>query len=170
MLRSLKPKNAFMKRTIRPVYAHHSAVPYAGFLDEDDADTVIYPGQVATKTTGEQFAVCDANDVPFGLFNNFVNGDMDELGGKTEIAVWTGGTDAVFEVLAGPGADGSTDEGPLDKSVNWASLNSTAGGVLLYSNADGRLTNVDGGGPPVARLVEAISANKIKIQLVGFAV
>lgn len=171
MLRPLNPARAFMKRTIRPVYAHHSAVPYACFLDLDevDSDTVVYPGQVASKTTGEQMKVCDVNDVPFGLFGNFVNGTMDELGGKTEIGVWTGGTDAVFEVLAGPGADGTADEGPLDKSVNWASLNGTAGGVLLFSNADGRLTNVDGGGPPVARLIEAVSANKIKVQLLGFA-
>jgi hypothetical protein len=172
MLKSLNLAQAFMKRTIRPVYAHHSAVPYACFLDLDavPSSTVVYPGMVASKTTGEQMRVCNATTVPFGLFGNFINGTMDELQGKTEIGVWTGGSDAVFEVLAGPGADGDPEEGPLDKSVNWASLNSTAGGVLLYSNADGRLTNVDGGGHAVARLIEAVSATKIKIQLVGMSV
>ncbi len=168
MLKSLNPANAFMKRTIRPVYAHHSAVPYAAFLDLTvvTSSVVIYPGNVATKTTGEQVALANGTTVPFGLFGNFVNGTMDELQGKAEVGVWVGGTDAVFEVLAGPGADGSADEGPLDKSVNWASLNSTAGGVLLYSNTDGRLTN-SASGLPVARLIEAVSATKIKIQLVG---
>ena len=171
MLKSLSLANAFMKRTIRPVYAHHSAVPYAAFLDlTANGTTVIYPGNVATKTTGEQVKLCDATAVPFGLFGNFVNGTMDELQGKAEIGVWIGGTDSVFEILAGPGADGSADEGPLDKSVSWASLNSTAGGVLLYSNADGRLTNVDGGGHAVCRLIEAVSATKIKVQLVGTSV
>lgn len=166
MIRSNKASRAFQKRTIRPLYAWHSAVPYAAFLDTTAVSTaILYPGQVATKTTGEQMDYSRANtDVPFGLFNNFINGDMDDLGGGTEIGVWVGGRDAVFEVLAGP----SSTETPLDPAVTWTSFNATRGGAPIYSNAAGRLTT-DGtakaAGYRVATLVEAVSNNKIIVQL-----
>jgi hypothetical protein len=102
--------------------------------------------------------------VPFGLFNNFINGDMDDLGGGTEIGVWVGGRDSVFEVLAGPTAS----ETPL-ATVTWTGLNATRGGVRLYSDASGRLTNVvPAGGSQyiVAQLIEAVSNSKIIVQLV----
>lgn len=157
------------KRTIRPLYAWHSAVPYACFLDTTAVSTtVLYPGQVAVKTTGEQMDFLDtAGDVPFGLFNNFINGTMDELAGGTEISVWVGGRDAVFEVLAGPNA---TTETPL-AAETWTSLNATRGGVPLYGSTgtyDAKLTNtVDTpGSVQVARLIEAVSNSKIIIQLV----
>jgi hypothetical protein len=129
MIRANKASRAFQKRTIRPLYAWHSATPYAAFLDAAAvATTVLYPGQVAVKTTGEQMDYARANtDVPFGLFNNFINGDMDDLGGGTEIGVWVGGHDAVFEVLAGP----TSTETPLDPAVTWTSFNATRGGAPL---------------------------------------
>jgi hypothetical protein len=165
MIRSNNPARAFQKRTIRPLYAWHSAVPYACFLDTAEVGTtVIYPGQVATKTTGEQMSVANfganTGDVPFGLFNNFINGDMDELGGGTEIGVWVGGRDAVFEILAGP----SASEGPLASGITWTSLNATRGGVALSADTDGRLTNA--AGLQAARLIEAVSNTKIIVQLV----
>lgn len=162
MLRANSLARVSQKRTIRPLYAWHSAVPYACFLDTGAVGTkVIYPGQVAVKTTGEQVDVATAaTDVPFGLFNNFINGAMDELGGGTEISVWVGGRDAVFEVLAGP----SASETPL-ATVTWTGLNATRGGVPLHSDANGRLTNVVAG-PQVARLIEAVSNTKIILQLV----
>jgi hypothetical protein len=163
MLRSNSAARITQKRTIRPLYAWHSAVPYSAFLDTTAVGTtVVYPGMVAVKTTGEQQAVANATDVPFGLFNNFVNGDMDELGGGTEIGVWVGGRDAVFEILAGP----SSTETPLDPAVTWTALNATRGGVALYSDANGRLTTTAGGGPQVARLIETVSNTKIIVQLV----
>src|SRR5581483_2222299 len=102
MIKANNPARAFQKRTIRPLYAWHSAVPYSCFLDADAVSTtIIYPGMVAVKTTGEMVDIANSgsntNDVPFGLFNNFVNGDMDELAGGTEVGVWVGGRDAVFE-------------------------------------------------------------------------
>jgi hypothetical protein len=103
-----------------------------------------------------------AGDVPFGLFNNFINGVMDELSGGTEISVWVGGRDAVFEILAGP----NTSETPLATGVTWTTLNTTRGGVALHSDAAGRLTNTAGSAPQVARLVEAVSNTKIIVQLV----
>ena len=168
MIRANKASRAFQKRTIRPLYAWHSATPYAAFLDAVNVGTaILYPGQVAVKTTGEQMDYARANtDVPFGLFNNFINGDMDDLGGGTEIGVWVGGKDAVFEVLAGP----SSTETPLDPTVTWTSWNAVRGGAPIYANSAGRLTTtgalVTGGTAyEVARLVEAVSNSKIVISL-----
>jgi hypothetical protein len=124
---------------------------------------------VAVKTTGEQMDLPTlSGDVGFGLFNNFINGVMDELAGGTEISVWVGGRDAVFEVLAGP----SQAESPLDTAVTWTSLNGTRGGVALYgisaagTGTDGALTNTSTNNSlKVARLIEAVSNSKIIVQL-----
>lgn len=173
MIRANSQARAFQKRTIRPLYGWHSAVPYACFLDTAAVTTtIIYPGMVSVKTTGEQQDYARAGtDVPFGLFNNFINGDMDELQGGTEIGVWVGGRDAVFEILAGP----SASETPLDPAVTWTSHNAVRGGVALYANGNGRITTTDAPGTPgdvvagnyrVAQLVEAVSGTKIVVQLV----
>lgn len=165
MLRANSLKRLTQKRTIRPLYAWHQATPYACFLDTTAvvAATVVYPGQVASKTTGEQMTVSTATTAPFGLFANFIHGDMDEIGAGTEIGVWRGGPDATFEILAGP----SSTETPLAPAVSWVPLNATAGGVVLYSDANGRLTNVGTPGTNfrVARLVEAVSNAKIVVTL-----
>jgi len=164
MLRANSLKRLTQKRTIRPLYAWHQATPYACFLDAAVATTtLIYPGQVATKSTGEQMLVSTNLTIPFGLFANFINGAMDELGGGTEIGVWRGGPDATFEILAGP----SSTETPLTPGVTWTALNATAGGVALFSDANGRITNTGttGTNPRVARLVEAVSNAKIIVTL-----
>lgn len=166
MIRANKASRAFQKRTIRPLYAWHSAVPYAAFLDATAVSTaILYPGQVAVKTTGEQMDYARAGtDVPFGLFNNFINGDMDDLGGGTEIGVWVGNVDAVFEVLGGP----TSTETPLDPTVTWTSFNATRGGAPIYANSVGRLTTTGSlvsTNYEVARLIEAVSNSKIVIQL-----
>lgn len=161
MIKANKASRLHEKRTIRPLYAWHQATPYACFLDDAAVGTtVVYPGMVASKTTGELMKICNGTEVPFGLFNNFINGDMDELGESTEISVWRGGPDATFEVLAGP----SATETPLDPGVTWTTLNATAGGVALGSDANGRLTN-SSPDPIAARLVEAVSNAKIIITL-----
>jgi len=169
ILRANKLSRAFQKRTLRPLYHYNSAVPFAAFLDTVNvpSTTIIYPGMVATKTTGEQMKVAGATDAPFGLFNNFIHGDMDELGDGTEIAVWSGGPNAVFEILAGPNAT----ETPLDPAVTWTSLNGTAN-VGVYADTNGRLTVSTGNGGSAAgssyrvgTLVEAVSNNKITIRL-----
>jgi len=169
MLRANKLSRITQKRTLRPVYHYNSAVPHAAFLDTVNvpSTTIVYPGMVAQKTTGEQMAVSTATTAPFGLFNNFIHGDMDELGDGTEIAVWEGGPNAVFEVLAGP----NSSETPLDPNVSWTALNGTAN-VGIYSDANGRLTVSSGNGGSasasnyrVATLVEAVSNSKIVIRL-----
>lgn len=161
MLRANSLSRLTQKRTLRPLYAWHQATPYACFLDTTGVPlaTVVYPGQVASKTTGEQMTVSTASTVPFGLFANFIHGAMDEIGSGTEIGVWRGGPDATFEVLAGP----SASESPL-AAVTWVSLNATANGVALFSDANGRLSNV-AGTFRAARLVEAVSNAKIIVTL-----
>lgn len=160
MLRANSLDRIHQKRTLRGLYIWHQATPYACFLDTAAvvAATVVVPGMVATKTTGEQVKVSNATDVPFGLFANFIHGSMDELGGGTEIGVYRGGNDATFEVLAGP-----SGETPL-ASITWTALNATGGGVALFSDANGLLTNV-AGTSRAARLVEAVSNSKIIITL-----
>jgi hypothetical protein len=122
---------------------------------------------VAYKTTGEQMAVANASVAPFGIFNNFIHGDMDELGDGTEIGVWVGGVNAVFEILAGP----NSSETPLDPNVTWTGLNGTAN-VGLYADNNGRLTVSTGNGGSATSssfrcgtLIEAVSQNKITIRL-----
>jgi hypothetical protein len=164
MIRANNPTRLHQKRTIRPLYGWHSAVPYACFLDTAaTGSTVVYPGQVALKTTGEQMRphTGAANLPAFGLFNNFINGQMDELMGGTEIGVWVGGRDAVFEILAGPTAG----ESPLAAS-DFLGQNATVGGAPIYSDAAGRLTLAPGTSLRVAHLIEAVSARKIVVQLV----
>lgn len=164
MIRANKPSRVFQKRTIRPLYGWHSAVPYACFLDTVAVSTtVIYPGQVAVKTTGEQMDFARADGVvSFGLFNNFINGDMDELSGGTEISVWVGGRDAVFEILAGP----TSTETPLHSADTWTGTpNTTRGGVAIFPSVAGRLTQTAGTEKRVARLIESVSNTKIVVQL-----
>ncbi len=171
MIRANNLARIAQKRTIRPLYAWHSAVPYACFADMSTgtiSGTVtfatagsVYPGQVAIKTTGEMMRVAaGAGQVNFGLFNNFIGGTMDELAGGTEIGVWVGGRDAVFEVLGGF----SSTETPLDAS-GWVAANSTLGGAPVYADSAGRLTLTAGSSLRVARLVEAVSAAKVIVQL-----
>lgn len=164
MLRANNQSRLQEKRTLRGLYVWHQATPVACFLDTSAvaSTTIVYPGMVATKTTGEQVKVAGGTDVPYGLFVNFINGQMDELGGGTEIGVYRGGFDAMFEVLAGP----NSVETPLDASITWTSSNTTAGGVALFQKSDGsgQLSTATSG-PVVCRLVEAVSNSKIIITL-----
>lgn len=156
MIRARKLSNVHKKRSIRPLYSHHQATPYAAFLDTATVGTtVVNPGMVATQSgASELMKVANATDIPFGLFANFINGDMDELGDGTEIGVWRGGPDATFEVLSDALA-----------AVSWTGI-STAN-TAIFSDANGKLTNSGsvGTNPLVARLMEAPSNNKIIIRL-----
>ena len=165
MLRANNQSRLQEKRTLRGLYIWHQATPVAAFLDTTNvaATTIVYPGMVGVKTTGEQVEVAaNSTAIPYGLFANFINGQMDELGGGTEIGIYRGGPDAMFEVLAGP----NSTETPLDAAVTWTSLNATVGGVLLGAKSDGsgQLTNASVTNA-VARLVEAVSNSKIVIYL-----
>jgi len=156
MIRARKLSNVHKKRSIRPLYSHHQATPYAAFLDTASVGTtVISPGMVARQSgANELMALANTNgQLAFGLFANFINGDMDELGDGTEIGIWRGGKDATFEVL--------TDALEAD---SWTAL-STAN-TQIFASTNGKLTNTTNAtNVQVGRLMEAPSANKIVITL-----
>lgn len=163
MIRARTLANVHKKRTIRPLYSHHQATPYAAFLDTVAVGaTVVNPGMVATQSgASEKMKVANATDIPFGLFANFINGDLDELGDGTEIGVWVGGQDATFEVLGNPTTPA---EGALEASAWTSAVNPN---IPVFSSAAGRLTltGAVGTNPVVARLMEAPSASKIVVRL-----
>lgn len=117
MLRLQKLANVNKRRTLRALYAQTQAYPYAAKLDPEvdrtatdpfngteSGKAAIWPGMVALKTVGEnvrpQFDYSDSGPRrPFGLFANFVGGELDELGDRSEVGVWRG-TGSVFEILA----------------------------------------------------------------------
>jgi len=156
VIRARKLANIHKKRSIRPLYSHHQATPYAAFLDTASVgSTVIYPGMVATQIGAtEKMGLCNATLVPFGLFANFINGDMDELGDGTEIGVWRGGKDATFEVLS-----------LALEADSWTGA--SAANTAVFCSANGKLTlsGAVGTNPVVGRLMEAPSNNKIVIVL-----
>lgn len=117
MLRLQKLANVNRRRTLRALYAQTQATPYAATLDPgvdrtatdpfngvDSGKAAIWPGMVALKTVGEhvrpQFDYPDSGPRrPFGLFANFVGGELDEIGDRSEVGVWRG-AGSVFEILA----------------------------------------------------------------------
>lgn len=160
MLRTRNLSDLFAKRSLQPRLAFTQATPYPGFADlAAISTTVIVPGMVAKKTTGEMFSLATAAaDIPFGLWANYINGNLDDLNGGSEVAVWRGGPDAEFEVYSDA----------LNSGVTWTSLDSTAGGVLLYHDASGKLNNARISGSTqiqIARLITAPSNNKIIVTL-----
>lgn len=158
MLRTRNLSDLFAKRSLQPRLAFTQATPYPGFADLTAiSTTAIVPGMVATKTTGEMFTLATlVTDVPFGLFGNYINGNLDDLNGGSEVGVWRGGPDAEFEVYSDALA-----------AITWTSLDTTAGGVLLYHSVAGKLTNatLGAGQLPVARLISAPSNSKVIITL-----
>ena len=154
MIRAKSLANVHQRRTIRPLYSHHQATPYAAFLDAAEV-AVIFPGMVARQSgaTEKILRATGATHVPFGLFANFINGDMDELGDGTEIGVWRGGPDATFEILD-----------PAMEAVAWTGI--TTANTPLGHSANAKLTNAPvNAAAPAARLLEAPSATKIIVSL-----
>lgn len=158
--------NPAQKRTLRPLYAQHQATPYAGFLDPDlDITFDIYPGTVMQRVYGEVFAPYTkaAGTVPFGLSALFVNTggynghEVNEVTGSGTglFTVWTGGPDAVFEVLAPA----------FDTEADWPEVTGP-GNYMLTANTEGQLTPT--GVTPlnaIATLIDIPSTDKIVISL-----
>lgn len=98
--------NPHLKRTIRPLYAHHQATAWAGFLDPQRNPAVeILPGTVMVRKDGEIFTPYDgSNGVPFGLSAFFAAPSLgvDEVtdSGSNTFTVWVGDGTALFEVLS----------------------------------------------------------------------
>ena len=147
--------NPHLKRTIRPLYAHHQATAWAGFLDpERDTSVEIVPGTVMVRKEGEVFAPYTGEGVPFGLSAFFASPTLgvDEVtdSGSNTFTVWVGDGTALFEVLS-PAFD-------KDNVVP------TEGTTLLTGNTEGKLTT-DGAtaANAIAELIEA-SATKITVR------
>ena len=187
MLRIRNLSNQFQKRTIRPLYAHTQATPYAATLDPSLRNTDgsfraplaadvtplarsaaaaliqggLPAGTVVAKGAGESIVVHNgvAGVKAFGLLANFVGGTLDDLGDENQVGVWRG-PDAVFEILA-PAFD--------DTGLAAAYSAATPGNpVKLYAGTNGLLTPVVGAKTDadiVALLVERTSASKIVIDL-----
>lgn len=157
--------NVNLQRTIRPLYAHHQATPWAGFIDPEflENPTVdVLPGTVMYRKKGEVFApVTDsATQKPFGLAALFVapKRGVDEVTPTNTnlFSVWVGGNDSLFEVLAPA----------FDETADWT-LAEDGSRQLLTANAEGKLTPAGATADnAAAELIEVVGPNKIVVRLV----
>ena len=153
--------NPHLKRTIRPLYAHHQATTWAGFLDPQRDKTIeILPGTVMARRGKEIFTPYTgaAGQVPFGLSAFFVSTDLgvDEVtdSGSNTFTCWVGDGTALFEILAPAFDVDATWTEPTDGST-----------VLLTGNAEGRLTPAGAtAGNAIAELIEVVSPTKITVR------
>jgi hypothetical protein len=115
MLRLTNLANKYQRRTLRVLYGNTQATPYDVALDASFDRTAlftpvggsvqkaaIYPGLVATKLAGEVVTVADAwdDERAFGLFANFVGGELSDIPTDFDrVGVWRG-VGSVYEVLA----------------------------------------------------------------------
>lgn len=173
--------NPAQKRTLRPIFAQHQATPYPGFLDPTwDRSFDILPGSVVSRLNGEVFTpyttgssgttstpaavLPSTNAAPFGLAALFVAPTLgiDEVTatGTNLFTVWTGGIDAVFEIVAPA----------FDLNANWSGLNPTDGGrTLLTANNVGLLTPTGANHRnAVAELLDVESTDVILVRLNPF--
>jgi hypothetical protein len=161
------------------MYAQTQAYPYAATLDAgvdrtatnpfsiaaEAGKAAIWPGMVAAKTTGESVKVAVADTQrAFGLFANFIGGELDELADRTEVGIWRG-AGSVFEVLAPVFVD--TGMAAAAAAEDGAGANE----VYLSANTDGRL-ELDTDADPyttahraAARLVRRLSDKAIIVEL-----
>lgn len=186
MLRLKTLKNKNQKRTLRVEYSQTKATPYDASLDASlgtgadfvkplaadttplarSADAYTYknsllPGTVLVRGAADTVVVgtgANAAIQPFGLLANFVGGDLDELGDENKVGAWRG-VGSTYTVIA-PAFD--------DTGLAAAYAAATPGThVNLYAGTDGRLVYVASPGSrvAVARLIERVSAQVIRIEL-----
>lgn len=197
MLRLKDPTLLNRRRTIRPIYGQTQATPYAATLSPNfdrtanqltvtGSQSAIIPGAVAIKLAGEVVTLFGSTEGtaadtattpvvrPFGLFANFVGGNMDELFGRAEVGVWRG-IGSVYELLA-PAFDDAGGAGLSTVGVGTDASTET----YLEPGTDGRVKGVLGttlastsaslAGPGgshqiVGRLISRLSANAILVDL-----
>jgi hypothetical protein len=163
MLRTTLEKS-FIKRTVRPLYGWSQATPQDMKLDDDfyTEDVDVFPGMVATKTTGQNVTVINAaGDAPLGLFGLYIGGDdIDEVKdqGVNSVAVWVLGPDAQFEVLSPAfDTDATYDDDGETLLHAWVSGADQGKLVPAGSTKAGHVISTE----PVARLVEVYSDSVI---------
>jgi hypothetical protein len=188
MLRLTSLANQYTRRTLRPLYAQTQAYPYDVQLDPTfdrgvmfDSSTpavaaskaAILPGLVATKLVGEVVSLSTAGSATpraFGLFANFVGGELSDIPSDFDrVGVWRG-VGGVFEILAPVFSDNNS----LSTLAAGENTDAAADGgeeVYMLPNAKGQL-EASGAeaydfaeGSPVARLIKYLSANAIIVEL-----
>lgn len=180
MLRLTNLQNKYQRRTLRVLYGNTQAYPYDAQLDSSfdrtqgalagtnaitGAKAAILPGQVAVKKAGEVVTVSGArgtNQRPFGLFANFVGGDLSDIPSDFDrVGVWRG-AGSVFEILApafddtGLASDASAEDGTVANEVY---LNSSSKGVLVAATAGAYTVS------EAARLMTRLSSNAVIVEL-----
>lgn len=185
MLRLTNLSNVYRKRTLRVLYGNTQAYPYAATLSANfdrtatqvtGAKCAILPGSVAVKQVGEIVTLAGSTEGsaptvetvkvrPFGLFANFVGGELDELGSFTEVGVWRG-VGSVYEILAPAfdstdlSADAALETGEDDTEVYLAA---TSTGVL--GENDSLEVPFADDLHAAARLISFLSLNAIIVEL-----
>lgn len=181
MLRLRNIADVNRKRTLKAIYTHTQAYPYAATLASTfnrtqgqlaggnavtGSQAAIMPGAVMTKIAGEQVTLsgATAGRRAFGLAAQFVGGDLDELGSESTIGVWRGvGSTFLLRAPAfndtGLAAAASAEDGT---AANEAYLLSGADGRLVF---DTDAAPEDGSKAAVARLIKRHSSTAIEVEL-----
>lgn len=127
---------AYIKRSLKPLYANTQATPKSTFLDPawNNATLDIYPGMALKKGTGNLVTVVSgSSDKLYGLANFYeapvfgIKEITDQ--GINATSVWVLGPDAEFIVTSTV----TTNQGAFDTGVSWTD------GVLVtaYTSAAG---------------------------------
>lgn len=185
MLRLTNLANKYQRRTLRVLYGNTQAYPYDAQLDSGfNRNTMftpaggvaqkaaILPGLAAVKKAGEvvtlatgAWATGTAQYRPFGLFANYVGGELSDIPSDFDrVGIWRG-VGSVFELLApvwddtGLSAVATAEDGTAGKEV-YLTPGDTTGQLKLQAQADpGDAINT------AARLMTRLSANAIVIEL-----
>jgi len=182
MLRLTNLANKYERRTLRPLYAQTQAYPYDAQLDAAFDRTVMFdsatpavaaskaailPGLVASKGVGETVTLSNVNAAgrPFGLFANYVGGELSDIPSDFDrVGIWRG-VGGVFEILAPVFSDANDLAGDAALEVG----NDPTLEKYMNSNASGQLeapaTSAVWAIGDSARLVKYLSANAIIVEL-----
>lgn len=186
-IRLTELSNVYKRRTLKVQYGNTQAYPFAATLSANfdrtagsqlgvtGSKAAINPGSVAIKLVGEIVTLSGSaegaatNTVAaatrgFGLFGNFVGGQLDELGSRSEVSVWRG-PGSVYEVLApafddtGLAADAAAEDGTAGTETY---MTAASDGRLVFDNS--ALTPFTASHMSVVRLLNRLSANAIIVE------
>jgi hypothetical protein len=151
---------AYIKRTLKPLYANTQATPQSTFLDPawNNSTLDIYPGMALVKTTGNQVSVIGSDVQVYGLANFYeapiygIKEITDQ--GINATSVWVLGPDSQFQVSA-PAFDSTLAW--ADGDLVFARVSGTGRGQLVRTGA----TNA--GTKPLARVISVDSTTQLTI-------
>lgn len=180
MLRLTNLANKYQRRTLRVLYGNTQAYPYDAQLDSafdrtqgalaganaiTGAKAAILPGLVATKKNAETVTVAGAwasSRRDFGLFANYVGGDLSDIPTDFDrVGVWRG-VGSVYEILAPAFDDTSLATDATNEAGSAATevyLNASAKGQLVAGTPGANVIN------NTTRLVTRLSANAVVVEL-----